>query len=270
MPDGSAIPQPLFHRVLGDGPRKVLALHCTIGYSGAWRALAAEMPECTFVAPDMLSHGASPDWDRQGDFQDRMMQAVLPFLSERMDVIGHSFGGTLALRLAVEHPDLVRSVTMIEPVFFAVATQDAPEVMAQQQQDSRPVFEAFEQGDEVLAARRFNRMWGDTDGPRWDDLPDQTRNAMIRGIHVVQASGSAVMDKAGLLDPGRLDAVEIPALLIRGAHCHPIVPVVNDGLARRLPLGESVEVAGAGHMVPVTHPAQTASHLRALFARAGD
>ena len=252
---------------MGNGARKVLALHCTIGFSGAWRALVGNMEECTFVAPDMLSHGASPDWDRNGDFQDRMVEAVLPFLSERMDVIGHSFGGTVALRLAVEYPELVRSVTMIEPVLFAIAALDDPEALDRQQRDARPVFEAFEEGDEVLAARRFNRMWGDDNGLRWDDLPDQTRNAMIRGIHVVQASGSAVMDRAGLLTPERLALASMPALLIRGALCHQIVPVVNDGLARRLAQGESVVVAGAGHMVPVSHPAETAAHIRSVFAR---
>ncbi len=268
MTEASTIPQPLAHRILGTGARKVLALHCTIGFSGAWRALSEKMDECTFVAPDMLSHGASPDWDREGDFQDRMVEAVLPFLSERMDVIGHSFGGTVALRLAVEYPELVRSVTMIEPVLFAIAALDDPETLERQQSDARPVFEAFEQGDEVLAARRFNRMWGDGDGARWDDLPDQTRNAMIRGIHVVQASGSAVMDRAGLLAPERLARASMPALLIRGALCHQIVPVVNDGLARRLVQGESVVVEGAGHMVPVSHPVETAAHIRSVFARA--
>ena len=116
------LPQPLAVRTLGEGNRKILALHCTIGHSGAWRPLSACLPDCVFTAPDMLSHGKSPDWDRQGDFQDRMTEAVLPYLTERMDVIGHSFGGTVALRLAVEHPDLVRSLTVVEPVLSGSAT----------------------------------------------------------------------------------------------------------------------------------------------------
>ncbi len=264
----SGVSQPLNVRILGDGPRRVLAIHCTIAHSGVWRKLSEEFEDCTFVAPDMLSHGRSPDWDRQGDFQDRMIEAVLPSLTEPMDVIGHSFGGTLALRLAVELPDLVRTVTMVEPVFFAVAAIDDPAVFQQDQNASAPVFEAFEQGDEALAARRFNRMWGDEEGPRWDDLPDQTRNAMMRGVHIVQASGPAVMDRTGILEPGVLDCVTIPALLVRGALSPPIVQVVNDGLVRRLPNAANAVIEGAGHMVPITHAAETARHLRDLFDRA--
>ncbi|MEX0286782.1 MAG: alpha/beta fold hydrolase [Paracoccaceae bacterium] len=262
------IPQPLAHRIIGDGPRQVLALHCTIGFSGVWRGLAEQFPDCTFVAPDMLSHGASPDWDREGDFQDRMMEGVLPFLNGRMDVIGHSFGGLLALRIAAEFPEQVRSLTVVEPVFFAIAAEDAPEVLAEERRMSKPVFDAFEAGDEPLAARRFNRIWGDADGPRWPDLPERTRQAMVRGIHVVNASGPAVMDRVGLLQNDRLAVVDMPALMLRGAQCEPIVPVINDGLARRLKHAENVAIQGAGHMVPITHPVETATHLRALFDRA--
>ncbi|MGB1387375.1 MAG: alpha/beta fold hydrolase [Paracoccaceae bacterium] len=262
------LPQPLAVRTLGEGNRKILALHCTIGHSGAWRPLSACLPDCVFTAPDMLSHGKSPDWDRQGDFQDRMTEAVLPYLTERMDVIGHSFGGTVALRLAVEHPDLVRSLTVVEPVLFAVAEHDAPEVLEDQNRASKPVFDAFEQGDEVLAARLFNRMWGDNDGPRWDEMPDKTRNAMIRGIHIVQASNGAVKDRVGLLKPDRIERANMPALVLRGALSPTIATVVNDGLAKRLPNAENVEVAGAGHMVPLTHPQETAAQLRRLFDRA--
>lgn len=265
----SDIPQPLYHTVLGQGPRKVLALHCTIAYSGAWRGVAKCLPDCSFVAPDMLSHGQSPDWDRQGDFPDRMLQAVRPLLTERMDVVGHSFGGTLALRLAVAHPDLVRSLTMIEPVFFAIAEQDDPIAFQQEAEDMRPVMEAFDAGDDVLAARRFNRMWGADGGARWDDLPDRARQSMVRGIHVVRASKGAVTDRARLLADGRLAEVTMPSLLIRGSRSHPIVPAVNEGLARRLPDAVSVTVEGAGHMVPISHPRQTAAHLQQLWARAG-
>jgi lipase len=45
-----------------------------------------------------------------------------------VDVIGHSFGGTVALRLAVERPDLVRSLVLIEPVFVAALLADRPDL----------------------------------------------------------------------------------------------------------------------------------------------
>lgn len=263
------VPQPLHVRHFGHGLRKVLALHCTLAHSGAWRGLAAELAEeVTLTAPDMLSHGRSPDWDGQGDIQDRTLAAVLPLMEGRMDVMGHSFGGTVALRMAVEHPERVRSLILIEPVLFAVAAQDAPEIRARHDEEARPFAEAHARGDRELAARLFNRMWGGGVGPRWPDLPEQTRAAMTRAIDYVPASHGAVMeDRPGLLKPGVLDRVRVPVLLLRGSASHPVIEVVNDGLARRLPDARSEVVEGAGHMLPISNPREVAERIR-VFLRA--
>jgi lipase len=263
------VAQTLFVRSFGDGPRRVLALHCTLAHSGAWRGLAGVMgQDATFVTPDMLSHGRSPDWDENGDFQDRSMAAVENLLEPEMDIIGHSFGATVALRLAVAHPQKVRSLTMIEPVFFAVALQDAPELVAQHDEDAEPFADAIRSGDMALAARVFNRMWSNG-GPRWPDLPETLRATMTRAISVVPACRDALYDDlAGLLAPNVLKRVTAPCLLLAGSETHPVIGAVNDGLVRRLPNAQSAVIDGAGHMLPITHPAQTADQLRQLFARA--
>ncbi|MDU9002326.1 alpha/beta fold hydrolase [Sedimentitalea todarodis] len=261
-------PDTVYSRCFGHGARRVLALHCTIAHSGAWRGVTKLMEkEATFVAPDMFSHGRSPDWDGKGDFPDLMNQAVARLLDSPMDVVGHSFGALIGLRLAVEHPHLVRTLTLIEPVFFAVAAQDAPDLVARQSQGVRPVFEALEAGDSALAARLFNRAWGDG-GTRWPDLREETRAAMTRGIHILPASNSAIYDdRPGLLRPGVLQALKMPVLLIRGSRTEEIITAVNDGLARRIPHAQSDVVQGAGHMLPITHPDETAAHLRRHFAQ---
>ncbi|AVO36870.1 alpha/beta fold hydrolase [Pukyongiella litopenaei] len=268
MSGGGAIPQPLFVRSFGQGPRRALALHCTIAHSGAWRGLAAQMDsELTLVTPDMLSHGRSPDWDRQGDFPDRMFEAVEPLLEPGMDVIGHSFGATVALRLAASFPERVRSLTLLEPVMFCVAIADAPGTIASHDAEIRPVFEALDAGDDALGARLFNRMWGDTGGPRWDQMPEQMRAAMVRGIHVLPASVSATNeDRPGILRPGVLDRLTMPVAILRGGASHPSMVPICDGLAARIAGARNIVVDGAGHMLPVTRPEDAAAHLRALLA----
>ena len=270
MTQGNALPQPVFVRELGQGPRRVLAVHCTLAHSGAWRGLAGEMgEEITITAFDMLSHGRSPDWDGQGDFQDRNTEAGAQFLTpEPMDLIGHSFGATVALRLAVAFPERVRSLTMIEPVFFAVALQDDPAPLADHDAELGGFVDAMTAGDAALGARLFNRMWS-AGGARWPDLPEATRAAMTRSIRVVPACRASLYeDRAGMLKPGVLDRVTAPALLLRGSNTHPVIGVINDGLARRLRDAQNHVVQGAGHMLPISHPAETATELRALFARA--
>ncbi|MBL4769029.1 MAG: alpha/beta hydrolase [Rhodobacteraceae bacterium] len=264
----SIVSQPVFCRSFGQGQRKVLALHCTLAHSGAWRGIVEAMgSDVTFVTPDMLSHGRSPDWDRQGDYQDRGVTAVEPFLDEPMDIIGHSFGATIALRLAVAHPGKVRSLTMIEPVYFAVVIEDDPAQVADHDVNETGYLDALDAGDDALAARLFNRMWSDG-GLKWPDMPEQMRASMTRSIHVVPACRPSLLDDLpGMLKPGVLDRVTCPSLLLRGSRSPSIIKTVNDGLARRLPDADNRVVEGAGHMVPISHPVETAAILRDLFAR---
>ena len=261
---GNALPaQSTFVRQMGEGDRKVLALHCTISHSGAWGRLAAELQgQATLIAPDMLCHGQSPNWDGTGDAFNAVTEQALLQLTEPLDIIGHSFGGVVALRLAVEYPELIRSAVLIEPVFFAVALQDAPSLMQEHGHEAQPYRDALATGDYSMAARLFNRMWSSKDSPRWPDLSEKTRNAMVRAIHLITPVEAVMFeDTLGLLNPGVLDRASMPILLLRGSKTHPTISVINDGLQRRLPNSVDKAIEGAGHMVPISHPRETAEHV---------
>jgi pimeloyl-ACP methyl ester carboxylesterase len=106
--------------------RPVLALHCSLAHAGAWSALAEALQGVTITAPDQPSHGRSADWDGQEEIHSlttRISVAIAEVLNAGgpVDLFGHSFGGTVALRIALERPDLVRSLTLVEPVIFAAA-----------------------------------------------------------------------------------------------------------------------------------------------------
>ncbi|WP_170429710.1 alpha/beta fold hydrolase [Ruegeria arenilitoris] len=265
-------PSSVHVRTLGQGARKLLTLHCTIAHSGAWSGLAAALEgEATLIAPDMLSHGRSPDWDGQGDYFDLTTEMAAAQLTEPMDVIGHSFGGMIALRLATEYPDLIRSAVLIEPVFFAVAKQDAPELVAKHDHEAQPYTDALVAGDMALAARLFNRMWSTDDSPRWPDLPERTRAAMVRGVHVVPAVEDVLFqDQKGLLNPGVLDRATMPILILSGSKTHPVMPAIGQGLQRRLPNASCAVVERAGHMVPISHPQDTARLVQQFWQNTRD
>ncbi|MCR9126657.1 MAG: alpha/beta hydrolase [Rhodobacteraceae bacterium] len=254
---------------IGSGARKVLALHCTLAHSGAWKSLARAMEGdgVAVTAMDMPSHGRSPMWDETGDFHDLVTDAAAGLLREPMDVVGHSFGASVALRLAIVHPDMVRSLTLIEPVIFSVALRDDPGAVDAYDAVAVDYAAAMEARNYPLAARLFNRAWGD--GTKWDDVPERSRRAMTRGIHIVPACGPALIDDSkGFLRPGVLAGLPMPVMLLRGSETMRVIGVVNDGLARRIPGARNRVVPGAGHMVPITHPDATAAELRAHFATA--
>ncbi|MCP4819303.1 MAG: alpha/beta fold hydrolase, partial [Shimia sp.] len=106
-----------YWRRLGEGGRPALALHCNLGHSGAFRGIGAALADLvTIDAPDMPGHGRSAGYEPGTLTGQQMLDAVVDRLDGPVDVIGHSYGGLLALRLAIERPDLVMSLSLFEPV----------------------------------------------------------------------------------------------------------------------------------------------------------
>jgi pimeloyl-ACP methyl ester carboxylesterase len=181
-----------------------------------------------------------------------------------MDLIGHSFGATIALRLAIEHPEMVRSVTMIEPVYFAPAIADHPDEMFTALGVNEEFNAAWAAGDRETATRCFNRAWGD--GTKWADFSPRARSYMTDRIHFVVGSAPFLEeDSAGLLKNDMFARATMPALLIKGSTSNAAAGYINEAIVRRLPDATSAIIEGAGHMAPLTHPEQVADVIRGFL-----
>ena len=260
----------LTHHTQSDGDGKpVLMLHCTMGNAGAWRGLIEHLgPDHRFTAFDMPGHGKSAPWHQKGDFHTITTEIAKTFLDQPMDLIGHSYGGTIAVRLALELPKMVRSLVLIEPVLMNLAFADNPELKALYAQDHQGFEEAWQRGDLETAAREFSRLWGD--GRPWQDVPERAKQTMIDKIGMIKAGEHNVIgDRYGFSKPGRLAAVDVPVLLIEGAASHLSAGAVNTALQHRLPQAQRKVIEDAGHMVPITHAAKTAQAIDGFWQGIG-
>lgn len=249
----------------GTGTRQALMIHCSLAHSGAWRGVRAELAETmTTLALDLPGHGKSADWDGLGDYQDACVDVALALLSREtagpVDVIGHSFGATIALRLAQLKPEKVRSLTLYEPVLFAAARNHP--AFADNARFMNGVFaDAMRAGDRMQAARLFNAKWGGDAG--WEALTDRIKQDMARRIHLIaEAQSVNHEDVHGQVAPGALEAVKQPVLLIEGGRSPDLVRALHDELEARLPLVRRVSIPDAGHMGPISHAAAMASEMQ--------
>ena len=234
-----------------------MLVHCTLGHGASWAGLMAHLGDrMTALAPDQPGHGLAPPCAVGTDFHDCATARLRPFLRPGSDLVGHSYGATLALRLAQEQPKAVRRLVLIEPVLFAAA-RHTPEWRAHEAAFG-PVRDALHRADWDAALRRFLAKWGD--GTAWDALPRSQRERLLRtGAPLLHATLPAVdEDSAGLLRPGGLERLTMPVLLVGGALSPPVVGAIHAALAARLPDAAQVTIAGARHMLPVTHPAALA------------
>ena len=262
MPRGDKAGYPTYWTLFGQGPRKALMIHCSLAHSGSWGLVSRDLSGLlSMTAFDMPGHGRSAAWDDRDEFQKVTAEIAAAFCEDGpRDVIGHSFGATAALRLAVERPECVRSLVLIEPVFFAVAYQDRPGIRAELDAELAGFAQALEAGDMRAAAREFTGIWGD--GIPWEAVPEAQTQILADQIHLVLAGSGALNDDVGgMLQQGVLQGVDVPVLLIEGSLSPPVISAIHEGLAARLPNAKRAVIAGAGHMVPVTHARQVASEI---------
>ena len=241
----------MIHR-WGSGP-EVLCLHCSLARGRAFAALAKHLSGRTLVAPDLPGHGAAADADPERDFHDQATEVALAALpKQRGPVIGHSFGATVALRLALEAPDQVSGLVLYEPVLFATAG-DGPGRRETARRDD--ITAELAAGDHAAALTRFLAVWG-AKGP----LKPELRAYMEARIPLIGAASPALNADAADILP-RLGRIAVPVLLMEGAESPPVIPEINAALANALPDARRVQVAGAGHMGPVTHAPEVAAEV---------
>ena len=249
------------------GTRPVLALHCSLAHAGAWGGLAQRLTGVTVTGFDQIGHGRAADWDGVADLHGVATRQAAELAEELgggepIDLFGHSFGGTVALRVAMERPDLVRSLTLVEPVIFAAARSAGHPAYAPFRAQHLAFADVLATGDREKAAGMFHSAWGT--GESLSDLPERSRNYIIDRIHLIVAQNPVLLDDAaGLLTYQGLEAIGVPVLLIEGALSPPIIDAVHSELARRICQSSRLSVPGAGHMVTITHAEAIAAPVQA-------
>ena len=238
------------------GPGRALLIHCSLAHSGAWKGVVSHLtPSHECRAFDMPGHGRSAAWDGQGVYQDTVCAQIRGMIADweaPVDLIGHSFGATAALRVAAVSPELVRRLVLVEPVFFTAAYNEDPEFRARYLSRDNPVNAAFEIGDYEAAARAFLKDWGG--GQPWEAMSTEQQVGFAEQMKLVQAvfvtnNG----DPDGLLADGLVARLAAPSLLIDGAESPEASHRIVMALHRLIPESRVEAVAGAGHMVPITH-----------------
>nr|WP_272874396.1 alpha/beta hydrolase [Pseudaestuariivita rosea] len=239
-------------------------IHCSLAHHGVWAGVMKALSDThQMVAFDMPGHGRSGDWTGPGDYQTETTRIAASFCDGPVHLIGHSFGGTVALRLACEQPELVQRLSLIEPVFFAAARAAGDPAYDLHVQRFQPFVQAMDTGDHDTAARVFMDMWGAR--MPWDAMPEKQRQYIIDRVPLIPLQGTAIEDDtAGLLTSGVIEALPMPVDLIDGGQSQPVVGAILRALAQRIPHARRTTIRDAGHMAPITHPKQIAQILRDL------
>jgi len=182
---------------------------------------------------------------------------------ERAHVVGHSTGGVIALQIALDAPDVVHSLTLLEPALILIV----PSGQAMMEQMT-PVVEMYQGGQKAQAAEAFIQAISRPnareiiDGSIGDGAYDDalTMADMFFGIEMASLQGwSFGQDEA--------QRITQPVLFVMGVETPPPFREVQELLAQLLPQMATVTVAGGTHIFDIEKPGETAQAI-ASFLRA--
>jgi pimeloyl-ACP methyl ester carboxylesterase len=238
----------------------VLLLHSGGFSSRQWRRLAQALaPQHRVVLPDLLGYGgSSPIADGEEIAYGDDVEAVLAVLANEppMHVVGHSYGGLLALLAALKNPSAVRSLALYEPVAFGALDQPGDEQFRDASSLVAPTFE----GEPWLA--RFVDWWNSPGA--WNGLAPEGRAGFVAvGWKLFREVQTLLLDKTTSLT---FATIKVPTLLLGGKKSPRVEQRVVENLAAAIPNSKLVLFPEMGHMGPITHAAAINDAIRAHIA----
>ncbi len=230
-----------------------IALHSSQSHGGQWRALSRQLPESYMLqAPDLIGYGAAPTFAQclvaAADFRlaneiTALVQTGLQPERGPVVLVGHSYGGALALHWARRFPQAVAALVLYEPVAFHVLAKDhaaRAEISA--------VANAMDTMSAADACTHFVDYWNSPG--YFNALPAAAQALMISQQDKVTADFKALLgEPASLADYAKLT---MPVHLFSGEQSPLSSQTVAQLLANTLPNATHTRVA-AGHMGPITH-----------------
>jgi pimeloyl-ACP methyl ester carboxylesterase len=214
--------------------QKVVLLHSALGDSRLWhRQIAALAGRYEVVAPDLPGWGRSPLPTDPFSFVE-VVDALLPAA-----LVGNSFGGAIALRTALAHPDRVSKLMLIDS---GLPAWDWTEEMTSYFEAEGAAVEA---GDLDAATEVNLQFWVKPE--HHDEVRPQQRHALeLQTAH----------EEPDVLWPEMppLSSLTVPTLVVVGEDDKADFRAIAQHLAEEIPDADLAVVAGAGHLVGLDQP----------------
>lgn len=234
----------------------VLLLHSSGASSRQWARLREPwIGRYRTLGLDLWGYGGTPlPADTERFTLARELDLVLALLGrvdQPVHVVGHSYGGAVALRLALDAPDLVRSVCVHEPVLFhLLRDQDCSHEWDEIRAISQSVLNHVHNDKLELAAMLFVDYWNGAGAWRTLSIPQQQRMATF--AKKAPLDFSALFLESTTLS--RFQQLAGKTLITVGESTRAPAAKVAELLGSVLGPEALKVLPNCGHMAPITNP----------------
>ncbi|MCI4665431.1 MAG: alpha/beta hydrolase [Neomegalonema sp.] len=236
----------------------VILAHGSASHSGQWRPLIGDLACARRVlAPDFHGYGRSdPTQGTEAPIflhDAAILSELLTKQEQPAHLVGHSFGGLVAARVARDHPERVASLTLIEPTVFQLLEETGDPRRIELLETAAAVAALTEFGEPEKAMRMFIDFWNG-DGA-FDALGPEPQ-AYVVGVarRIADDFRGANLHAPGQMTYRDFQDIEPPTHLIYGAKSRASARAVMARLRNAMPYATSTEIDDASHMAAATEP----------------
>lgn len=250
----------IHYRVAAQSRIRVIALHCSGANGRQWDHFAAAAgSDYEVLTPEHFGTECTGPWAGEHAFtladEAARTLALIDDSTSRVHLIGHSYGGGVALHVALARPKKIASLALYEPSAFHLLRhfgERGYRAFAEIEAVAQRCRESVLSGDYAAGLAGFVDYWNGEGA--WSAMRPSAQKALMRWAPKGPLDFRALMNAAAT--PEAYRALRFPVLIMRGEHAPLSTHMIADGLADLLPASQTIVVAGAGHMGPFTH-AQT-------------
>lgn len=244
-------------------PLPCLFVHGSFANANSWRKIIEYLPahyNCYTV--DLPGHGGTADPD---DFNNPTLKPEFDTISAKLDtipnatqgihLIGHSYGGVVALAAAMEKIAPVKKLTLFEPVDAGVlkvfSETQAMKIINDFQEEYR---QAIVESD-ALACAKVIDFWGGAGS--FAKIPDHIQTSMA----TMTKNNARHWDLcvSNVREIKKYQNLNIPVTLVNGQLSHMVAKKISGALNDHLPDSNLNVIDNASHFMITSHPEECAN-----------
>lgn len=252
----------------GSGPAVVL-LHSSVSGNRQWRRLVGDLSSrYRCLAPNLLGYGGTSPWssNRRQTLADatEVALAVCELAQEPIRIVGHSWGGAVALSAAHKLGSRVSHLVLYEPMLMGLLVGHG---RSQALREAEAVYAAVrhhgDAGDWLALAEIFTDYFNGEGA--WKATPAERQQAVASQLPPNRHEWDA---GAVSITASQLAGIAAKTALLCGNETRLVLKEIAAVLAQAFPDWTAIEVSGAGHMGPLTHSAFVNEHIKTFLVAA--
>ena len=246
----------LEYETMGNGPPIVL-IHSTASSLHQWKALIDKLEKTfTLISVNLYGYGLTSKWSKEKGPQVLMDQVNLfkPLLKrfdQPISFIGHSYGGSVAMRAALEYQDQIKNLVLLEPnPLFLFDWEKQPTAYLKSRKLGETLKNCHKNHDWERFGEIFLKFWiGDQ---AWPSMSEKKQKGFLKVIPNIYHEAEGIFSEKMCLKD--FVSIQKKILLVSAKDTNLVSKEIVKLFMEELPKITNVFLPEGGHLAPITFP----------------